>query len=285
MVDFFLSPFLDYLFLKRALIACFSLSLSCAPLGVLILVRRMSLMGDALSHSIFPGVAVSYAFFGLSLPLMSLGGFLSAIFVSSFASYIARRTCIREDASLVAFYLISFAFGTIIVYLNGTKVDLMHILLGSILGINTSALLLIAGISTVSLLALGCVMRPLIVESFDPQFMRSLTHKSHYYYYLFMVVTVLNLVAAIQALGVLLALGVMMIPAITARFWSARLYTIIGLTFLISLSACYLGLLASYHFHWPSGPSIIMVMGLAYMISTFVAPFGILNTKYVQKTS
>lgn len=174
MIDFFVTPFENYLFLKRALIACLALSLSCAPLGVLIVLRRMSLMGDALSHSALPGVAIGYTIAGLSLPAMSLGGFIAGLMVALMAGIVSRRTILKEDASLVGFYLIALAVGVVIVSLNGSKIDLLRILLGSVLAVDQASLILVVSVSSLTLITLALLYRPLIIEFFDPSFMKSI---------------------------------------------------------------------------------------------------------------
>ncbi len=280
MIDFFVTPFESYAFLRRALIACFALSLGCAPVGVFLVLRRMSLMGDALSHSVLPGVAVSYLLAGLSLPLMGAGGFISGLAVALLAGFVSRKTLLKEDASFVGFYLIALALGAILISIKGSNVDLIHILFGSILAVNKASLLLVAGISSISLILLAVIYRPLILECFDTHFMRSIGSSNHVYHMIFMGLVVLNMVAAFQALGTLMALGMMMMPAIAARFWARQVAGLCIIAFLFAFIAGYLGLILSYHYTWPSGPSIIMIGGLFYLISLVTGRYGsLIHTK------
>lgn len=281
MYEFFIEPFAEYLFLKRALVACLALSLACSPVGVLVVLRRMSLMGDALSHSILPGVAIGFLVSGLSLPAMSLGGFLSALVVALLAGVVSRTTLLREDASLVGFYLISLAFGSLIVSIKGSNVDLMHILFGTILAVDQPALLMIAMISTVTLLVGAFIYRPLIIECFDSQYMRSLGAWGGFYHGAFIVIIVLCMVAAFQALGALMALGLMMLPAISARFWARDIWRMFVVSFSIAIVSSYFGLLMSYHFKWPSGPSIVLLAGVIYICSLIFGKFGSLRQRLV----
>lgn len=277
MYSFFIEPFLDYMFLRRALVACFALALGGAPIGVLVVLRRMTLMGDALSHSIFPGVAIAFLLVGLSLPAMSLGGFLSALIVALLAGSVSRITLLKEDASLVGFYLLSLAFGSLVVSVYGTKVDLMHILLGSILAVDQASLLMLASIATLTLCVGSFLYRPLLMECFDPTFMKSLGAPRGIYHSLFIVLIVLNLVAAFHALGILMALGIMMMPAIAARFWSNQIRTLFVLSFGFAMMAAYFGLLFSFHYEWPSGPTIVLFAGLFYIFSLLWGPLGLLR--------
>ena len=274
MIDFFITPFESYSFLRRALVACFALSLGCAPVGVFLVLRRMSLMGDALSHSVLPGVAIGYLITGLSLPLMGMGGFISGLLVALLAGFVSRKTLLREDASFVGFYLIALASGAVLISIKGSNVDLIHILFGSILAVNSASLILVATISTISLIMIPLIYRPLILECFDPHFMRSIGSSSHYYHMIFMGLVVLNMVAAFQALGTLMALGMMMMPAIAARFWARQVAGLCAAASLFAFIAGYIGLILSYHFTWPSGPSIILVGGSFYVLSFIFGRYG-----------
>lgn len=278
--SFFLDPF-AYLFMKRAFTACVALALGCAPIGVLLVLRRMSLMGDALSHSILPGVALVYIFAGLSLPAMGLGGFLAGIVVACMATLVSRYTLLREDASFVGFYLIALAGGAMLVSSYGNNVDLLHILFGQILGVTPGILLVISVITSVSLVVLAVIYRPLMLESCDPIFMRSIGANGTFYHVLFMGLVVLNMVSAFQALGTLMALGIMMLPAVAARFWGKEVWMIFLLAILIAFASGYFGLLLSYHYKLASGPAIIVVAGTFYLLSLAFGKYGSLRHKII----
>ncbi|MGB0934594.1 MAG: metal ABC transporter permease [Alphaproteobacteria bacterium] len=280
MYDFFIEPFETYQFLRRALVACLALSMACAPVGVLVVLRRMSLMGDALSHSILPGVAIGFLISGLSLPMMSLGGFISSLLVALLAGIVSRTTLLKEDASLVGFYLMSLAFGSLIVSVNGSNVDLMHILFGTILAVDNASLILVASIATVTLTVGALIFRPLIIECFDSDYMQSIGAPGGFYYAAFIILIVLCMVAAFQALGALMALGMMMLPAIVARFWARNIATMFLVSFIVAILASYFGLLLSYHFVWPSGPSVILLAGMAYIFSLTFGRYGSLRQRF-----
>lgn len=128
MIDLLFGPFIEFGFMRRALAGCFALSLSAPPVGVFLMLRRMSLMSDAMSHAILPGAAVGFLVAGLSLPAMTIGGLAAGLFVALLAGIVTRTTSIKEDASLAAFYLISLAAGVLLVSLRGSQIDLLHIL-------------------------------------------------------------------------------------------------------------------------------------------------------------
>ncbi len=274
MIDFFIAPFSDYCFLRRALMACIALAFGCGPVGVLLVLRRMSLMGDALAHAILPGAAIGFLIGGLSLPAMGLGGFLVGFLVSLLAGAISRLTILNEDASFAGFYLISLAVGVLIVSLEGSKVDLMHMLFGTVLAVDNISLLMVMGITTFTLFVLAIIYRPLLIECFDPGFLRVIGGWGSFYHFIFLILVALNLVAAFQALGTLMALGIMMLPAVSARLWARHVWSLFLLSICFAILSGYLGLLLSYHYDWPSGPSIILIAGLIYGLSLILAPFG-----------
>lgn len=277
--DFFFAPF-SYLFLKRALIACFILSLGSAPVGIFLVLRRMSLMGDALSHAILPGVAVGFLLTGLSLPMMSLGGLLAGLVVALLAGLVSRFTLLREDASFAGFFLLSLACGVMIVSTKGSNVDLIHVLFGTILSVDVFSLIMMAGVTTFTLTTLAFIYRAFILECFDPIFFKSVGGRGGLYHLLFLFLVVANLVVAFQALGTLMSLGLMMIPAISARLWARDIMRLCGTAFLISFFSGYLGLLISYHGSFPSGPSIILIAGIFYVISILFGKYGSFRTHF-----
>jgi len=282
LTDYLISPFLDFIFMRRALAACIALSFSCAPIGIILVLRQMSLMGDALSHSILPGVAIGYLIAGLSLPVMGIGGFIVGGFVALIATLISRYTVLREDASFVGLYLIALASGAIIISAVGNNVDLLHILFGQVLGVSFGALILIASISSISLIILAIIYRPLIMECFDPIFMQSTKSNGSLYHVFFMIIVVLNMVSAFQAMGTLMALGLMMLPAISARFWAQSVGNLFAIAIVISILSSYGGLLISYFYELPSGPSIIIVAGVFYVVSLLIGNHGSLRIKVVR---
>lgn len=268
-MDFFshlIAPFKEYLFMRRALVACIGIVLSSAPLGVFLIQRRMSLMGEALSHGILPGIAVAYLLVGMWLPGLSVGGIMAGLIIAFLSNMAARKTILNEDASFSSFYIIALAIGVLILSTQGGNMNLLHLLFGNVLAVDTSALLFISIISLSSLILLFLLYRPLIYDCFDPLFMKSLGLKSSFYNAVFLALVVCNLVAACQALGTLMALGIMMVPAVTARLLHKRLLPMIITSTLIAILSSYVGLLLSYYLNWPSGPTIILVAGGFYGI-------------------
>ena len=148
-------PFVEFGFMRRALVASLALAVGGSSIGVFLILRRMSLMGDALAHALLPGAALGFLVGGLSLPAMSLGGFLAGIVTALASGIIARFSNMREDASVAAAYLTAMALGVLIVSMRGSAVDLMNILFGAILAVDDAALYLVVSTATLTLVGLA----------------------------------------------------------------------------------------------------------------------------------
>ncbi|MER2537242.1 MAG: zinc ABC transporter permease AztB [Rhizobiaceae bacterium] len=279
MYDLLLAPFVDYAFMQRALGGSLLLSLGACPIGVFLMLRRMSLTGDAMAHAILPGAAAGFLLYGLQIVPMAIGGLVAGALVALGAGLVSQLTVQKEDASMAAFYLISLALGVLIVSLRGSSVDLMHVLFGTVLALNDEALALIGGITCLSLGFLAIFWRALVAESMDPLFLRSVSRLGAPVHFLFLGLVVLNLVGGFQALGTLLSVGLMMLPAAAARFWTVRVGPMCALSVAIGFAACACGLLLSYHAALPSGPSIILSAGAVYLASVLAGPRGVLRSR------
>lgn len=267
-----IEPFVDFAFMRRALVACFALSLGCGPMGVMLMLRRMSLVGDAMSHAVLPGAAVGFLVAGLSLWAMGLGGLVAGLAVALLAGLVTRTTALKEDASFAGFYLISLALGVILVSTRGSNVDLLHVLFGTILAVDPWSLITVAAIATLTLGILALIYRPLVVEAFDPSYLRAVGGGGGGWHILFLVLVVLNLVAAFQALGTLMAVGLMMLPALAARFLARAVWSMAAAAMAVGALSGWLGLLVSYHYDLPSGPAIILVAGICYVSAMVFGP-------------
>jgi zinc/manganese transport system permease protein len=274
MIHYLIDPFVEFAFMRRALVGCLALSLGAPPTGVFLVLRRMSLMGDAMSHAILPGAAIGFLIAGLSLFAMSLGGFIAGITIAILAGVVSRTTVLREDASLAAFYLMSLALGVLIVSIKGSSIDLLHVLFGTVLALDDPALILIGVIATLSMVTLAIIYRPLVVECFDPQFLRSVSRASSPTHLVFLGLVVLNLISGFQALGTLMAVGIMLLPAISARFWAQDVSSQILVAVILGFGASLIGLLASYYVNVPSGPAIILTSGVGYVLSLLLGQKG-----------
>jgi len=272
--DAIFQPFADFGFMRRALLGCFAISVGATPVGVFLMLRRMSLTGDAMAHAILPGAAVGYLIAGLSLGAMTIGGLIAGMAVALLSGLVTRVTALREDASLAAFYLISLALGVLIVSTRGSNVDLMHVLFGTVLALDDAALILLCSITSLSVLILAALFRLLVLECADPQFLRSVSGLSALTHFIFLALVVLNLVGGFHALGTLMAVGIMILPAAAARFWATSIGGLVLVAIAVAMLSSLIGLLLSFHYSLPSGPAIILVAGVAYGGSLLFGPSG-----------
>src|SRR6478735_2488314 len=222
LTDALIAPFTEFEFMRRALAAVIALSLGGAPIGVFLMLRRMSLVGDAMAHAILPGAAVGFLLSGLNLFAMTIGGLIAGFAVAILAGVVARTTELKEDASLATFYLVSLALGVTIVSIKGTNIDLLHVLFGNILAMDDQTLLVVAFNATVTLLVLA----------------------------------------------------VMILPAGIARFWSRDLTVMICIAVVAAAVSGYAGLVLSFQTRVPSGPAIILVATVLYIVSVLFGRVG-----------
>src|SRR3982075_3427911 len=202
--DALIAPFIEFEFMRRALAAVIALALVAGAIGVFLMLRRMSLVADAMAHAILPGAAVGFLLSGLSLFAMTAGGFIAGCVVALLTGFVARTTELKEDAALATFYLLSLALGVTIVSLKGTNIDLLHVLFGNVLALDDQTLLLIAANATITLIVLALIYRPLVVECVDPGFMRSVSRAGAPAHLAFLGLVVVNLVSGFHAVWPLL---------------------------------------------------------------------------------
>jgi len=269
-----IGPFVEFEFMRRALVGTAALALSSGPLGVFLMLRRMSLVGDAMAHAILPGAAIGFLLSGLNLFAMTAGGLIAGLVVAIMAGLVARATELKEDASLATFYLISLALGVMIISMKGTNLDLLHVLFGTVLALDDATLLLIASITTLTLVVMALIYRPFVLECVDPGFLRSVSAAGAPAHLAFLVLVVMNLVGGFHALGTLLAVGIMMLPAAIGRFWARDITLMLLVAIASGLAAGYAGLLLSYHVGVPSGPAVILTAGVLYALSVLFGRVG-----------
>ncbi|MCD7059698.1 zinc ABC transporter permease AztB [Pelagibacterium xiamenense] len=276
--ELFIAPFLAFGFMQKALLGALMLSVSATPVGVFLMLRRMSLTGDAMAHAILPGAAAGFLLFGLELVPMTIGGLVVGVVVALGAGVVSRLTVQKEDASMAAFYLIALSVGVVMVSMRGSSIDLMHVLFGTVLALNSEALTLIGGVAALTLATLVVFWRALVAECLDPVFLRSVSKLGSPAHFIFLGLVVLNLVAGFQALGTLLSVGLMVLPAAAARFWAHRVETMCIVAAGLGMASSVAGLLLSYHLSLPSGPAIILSAGVAYAVSVLVGRRGVIFT-------
>jgi len=266
----------SYAFMRRAFVVTTILSASVAPVGAFLVLRRLSLAGEAMAHAITPGVVIGFVTAGLSVMSLLFGGLIAGLGVAVLTAYLARNTILRSDASLASLYLIALAIGIFILSAAGSAVPLKSFLFGSILGVDDASMILVGGVATVTLVTFALILRPLIMSTCDPVFFESQVKRPWIVDQGFMFLLVLNLLAAFKTLGTLMAVGLMILPATAARYWSGTITAQLGLGFIFSLLSCWLGLTLSYVLpETPSGPAIVLVAGAIFVLSALFGPLGL----------
>ena len=272
--DALIAPFADADGMRRAFAGALALSFGAPPVGVFLMLRRMSLIGDTMAHALLPGAAIGFLIAGLSVVAMAAGAMMAGLALAIAGGVIARFTPLHEDASLAALFLISLALGVAIVAAKGSDADLMDFLFGSVTALDNKALLLIGGITTASLLILALIWRPLVIECADPAFLRSVSRSGGPVHIAFLALLVVNMVGGFQALGTLLAVGLMILPAVISRFWARDISAMIAVAIGSAALSGYAGLVIARQAHLPPGPAIVLAAGALYALSLFAAPFG-----------
>jgi len=270
MEEVFLAPF-ALAFMRRALAGCIAVSLAAPPLGVFLVLRRMSLMSDVLQHGVLPGIAVGAAVAGLSVWAMGAGGVIAGILIAVLSGWLSRRTGGREDSQLAGVYLLALAAGVALVSMQ-RGVDLTHLLFGSLLAVDNAALLGMASVASVSILLLAVIWRPLILESLDPAFMAATGGRGGLWHLVFLALVVLCVVSGFVALGTLMSVGLMMLPAIAARHWSISLSGQVLASVVIALISSVVGLLLAYNLDLPAGPAVVLTAGFIWLLSLALGP-------------
>lgn len=271
-----LSEMFNYAFMRRAFVVTTILSASVSPVGAFLVLRRLSLAGEAMAHAITPGVVIGFVTAGLSVMSLLFGGLIAGLGVAVLTAYLAHNTILRSDASLASLYLIALSIGIFILSAAGSAVPLKSFLFGSILGVDDPSLILVGGVASVTLVTFALLLRSLIMSTCDPVFFESQVKRPWIVDQGFMFLLVLNLLAAFKTLGTLMAVGLMILPATAARYWSGTITAQLGLGFLFSLLSCWLGLTLSYILpETPSGPAIILVAGAIFILSALLGPLGL----------
>jgi zinc/manganese transport system permease protein len=231
----------------------------------------MSLMSDVLQHGVLPGIAIGAIFAGLSVWAMGLGGVVAGLAIAVLAGWLARRTGGREDSQLAGMYLLALAAGVALISMQHS-IDLTHLLFGNVLAVDDAALFGMAGVATVTLPALALIWRPLVLESLDPGFMAATAGKGGRWHLVFLMLVVLCVVSGFVALGTLMSVGLMMLPAVASRHWSNSLAGQVRVAVLLACLSSVGGLILSYNLDIPAGPSIVLIAGGLWLLSLATGP-------------
>ena len=274
-MDFFSAPLADQE-VRHSFAAVLALAFSAAPVGVFLMLRRMSLVGDAMAHAILPGVAIGFLLAGMSVFAMTVGGLIAGVAIALLSGAVSRATELQEDASLAVFLLVSLALGVVIVTANGMNIEeLMEFLFGETAAkMNADKLIVIAANGMLSLVAFALIYRPLVLDCVDPVFLRTVSRSGGIAHLVFLALLVINLISAFHAFGTLLGVGIIIIPAAIARFWTRDISKLVVLAAFAALIAGWGGLLLSFHAEIPAGPAVTLAAGFLYALSLGFGTIG-----------
>lgn len=265
----FVEHLFTYQFLNRALITSIIVGIVCGTVGSLIVLRGLSLMGDAMSHAVLPGVALSFLF---GIP-MFIGALITGMIASIFIGYITSSSKTKPDAAIGISFTAFLASGIIIISLINTTTDLYHILFGNLLAITNSAFLTTIVIGSIVLILIIIFYRPLMISTFDPTFSRMSGLNTTLLHYFVMLLLSLVTVASIQTVGIILVVALLITPASTAFLISKKLYSMMIIASLISVISSIVGLYYSYIYNIPSGATIVLCTFVIYIITLFFTKF------------
>ncbi len=269
--DLLVAPF-AYEFMRRGLGSALLLGVSGGLLGCVLVLRRLALMGDALSHSLLPGVAAAWLLFGTSTVALFLGGLIAGLLTALGSALLSRLTRIKEDAAFGSLFILFFAAGVALISRLPTRVNLSDFLFGNILGVSAADLRLAAAVSAGTAAVFAVFYRSILLETFDPVFHRATGGRGGIVHLGFLTLTVLNLVAAMQTMGIVLALGLFLLPAVSAYMWCDRFASMLLLSIGAALLASVVGILVSYHLGIASGASIVLCLGAIFVASALLSP-------------
>lgn len=262
MLDFF-NHLLSYQFLNRALITSILVGIVCGTVGSIIVLRGLSLMGDAMSHAVLPGVALSFLF---NIP-MFIGALVTGMIASFFIGFITSKSKTKPDAAIGISFTAFLATGVIIISLINSTTDLYHILFGNLLAITNQSFwtTIIIGMSVITLIVV--FYRPLMISTFDATFSRMSGLNTTLIHYFVMLLLALVTVASIQTVGIILVVALLITPASTAFLISKQLYSMMIIASLISIISSITGLYFSYIYNVPSGATIVICTFTIYVIT------------------
>ena len=262
MLDFF-NHLLSYQFLNRALITSILVGIVCGTVGSIIVLRGLSLMGDAMSHAVLPGVALSFLF---NIP-MFIGALVTGMIASLFIGFITSKSKTKPDAAIGISFTAFLATGVIIISLINSTTDLYHILFGNLLAITNQSFwtTIIIGMSVITLIVV--FYRPLMISTFDATFSRMSGLNTTLIHYFVMLLLALVTVASIQTVGIILVVALLITPASTAFLISKQLYSMMIIASLISIISSITGLYFSYIYNVQSGATIVICTFTIYVIT------------------
>lgn len=263
----FLDGLINYHFLQNALITALVIGITCGAVGTFIILRSLSLMGDAISHAVLPGVALSFML-GINF---FIGAIVFGLLASFIISFIKENSVIKGDTAIGITFSSFLALGVILIGLANSSTDLFHILFGNILAVQDSDLWLTLGISGLVLGLIGLFFKELLLTSFDPVLAKTMGINVNFYHYLLMGMLTLVSVTAMQSVGTILIVAMLVTPAATAYLFVKSLKQMLFLASGIGATSSLVGLFLGYSLNMAAGSSMVLTTTLIFLLAFFMS--------------
>ena len=274
MTDFF-EPF-RYAFMQDALLVGALVGAMCAVLSCFLVLKGWSLMGDAVSHAVLPGIVIAYI---VGLPL-ALGAFIAGIFCATGTGFLKRNSRIKEDTAMGVVFTGMFAVGLVIFSRTPSDLHLDHILLGNILGITRAQFWQTISLGSLVLVVSLILRRDLLLICFDPGQARVMALPDRFLNYLLLGLLALAIVVALQAVGIILVVAMLVTPGCVAHLWTDRFDRMLAISAASAIAATVSGIFVSYHLDASTGGCIVLVQAALFLVSLLIAPkYGIIRRK------
>nr|YP_010336109.1 manganese transport system membrane protein [Chroodactylon ornatum]UNJ14515.1 manganese transport system membrane protein [Chroodactylon ornatum] len=258
---------LTYGFMQRALIVAIAVGLLCAVVGSYLMVQRLALLGDAISHSVMPGLAIAFSY---QIPII-IGALVAAVLSTLIIAWLNKEFPLKEDTIIGIVFASFFALGIILITIiqKENKIDLNHFLFGNILGVSLEDVISTSTICGIVLTTITFLYKELLFYTFDPLGAEALGLPVKQLNFCLMVLVALTTVASMKAVGVILVLALLIIPSATAYLLVARLDQVMTVASTIGIISSIAGMYVSYYQNIPSGPSIVLV-AFSFFIGTLI---------------
>lgn len=280
-MDLLIAP-LTYDFMLKAVIVSSLVGVVCALLSCLLVLKRWSLMGEAVSHSVLPGVVLAYV---IGIPF-SIGAFVFGLGSALSVGYIKQKVRLKDDAVMGVVYTTLFALGLVLVSKIPSNIDLMHILFGYVLGISDADAWQTAGIAVLVAGVIIVLRRSLLLYCFDPAHAQAIRLNVSFYHYLLLVLLALTVVASVQTVGLILVVAMLVIPGAIAHLLTDKFDKMLLIASGVSVAACVAGAYASYYFDVSTGGTMVLVLGVIFIFTFIASPkYGILSRLFAKRAA
>ncbi len=280
MIQNFINGLYEFHFLQNALITALMIGIVSGVVGCFIILRGMSLMGDAISHAVLPGVALSY--------LLGINFFIGAIFFGLLSSviitFIKNNSTIKGDTAIGITFSSFLALGVILIGVANSSTDLFHILFGNILAVQDLDKWLTLGVSTLVLALILLFFKELLITSFDPTMAKAIGMNVSFYHYLLMILLTLVSVTAMQSVGTILIVALLITPAATAYLYTNSLKRMMILSSTLGAISSVLGLFIGYSFNIAAGSSIVLTSAVLFVGGFLTSPKQDFIRKWIKKS-